>query len=278
MRSRLLQLGNAFALIAVCCYIALAAAPLFMQGRRTASAYERTVRETCPVTGIFLRSEYVLPYAKGVFPEAYEGKHISAGGELGGISSPVSGTFTVNLDGYEHISAPKKLAPLEVRALTGDRRVATASAGKIITDAVWQFAAVLETDAVQKLHVGGCYQLETDYWAGVTLTLVRIGERWEDFTAVLFEGSGDMDKILYLREVNAVLMLGEYSGLSIPDAALHEDSEGYYTNVLTLGKSQRAEIEPVYYGEDFVLVTSGELWDGSEILLADETIDLEAQK
>ena len=171
---------------------------------------------------------------------------------------------------------PAELVPQAVLALTADRRVATASVGKIVTDSVWRFAAVLETAAVQRLRVGETYEIETDYWGGVAMTLSQLGDQWQYFTAAMFEGSGNMDKILYLREESATIVIGEYSGLNIPSSALLEDSDGFYTNVLTMGEPQRAAVTPVYYGEGFALVTSGELWDGSEILLED--IDLEAHK
>lgn len=264
-RDRLLQLCAALALVAISAYIILSLLPILKSGEPPFTVYYERVRDTAPVTGFFLREELVLSGAAPISAERYELSLLSTGEDLGGIIAPKGGVFTAMLDGYEHSVLPVPLSPSQVLALSEDRRVPENAAGKLVTSSVWSFVAVLEAEVVAGLTLGGTYSLESDYWGGVSITLREIGETWQDFTAVRFEGSRDLDKTIYLRSLSARLVLGEYSGLHIPKTALYEDENGTFVSALTLGEAKRTGVQVLYNGDGFVLARSASLWDGSEI-------------
>lgn len=273
MRDRLLHAAVSLALCAIVCYIALAALPLLTPEYNTAVLKREGLSESVAVYGVFFREELVLP-ASDVFIERIEGERIAAGGDLAeGLKAPVGGIFTAHLDGFEHLSRPKSLDAQSILSLTGDRRIAVSSPGKLITGSQWSFYAVLETAEAQKLTPGTTCTLESEYWGGIELTVSELGEPWQDFTAAIFTGNSGMDTVMYLREISAELLLGEHSGLRIPLEALNSDENGYYVQVLTLGRLERAPVEVLYTGDSFILASSPMLWEGSEIILNNTNLE-----
>ena len=275
MKSVFLRAAGLLALCAVFGYIVLAALPLFRPRLETIRLERITVRDTVPVWGVFLREELVLPASDCLFRQP-EASRISAGAELApGLCSPSAGIYTAWLDGYEHLSAPALTVPA-LRALCGDRRMPLGSPGKLITSSRFDFYALAESAAAAGLTPGSRCTLECSYWGGVELQLIEIGESWQDFTPLHFSGSGDMDTVMYLRQVSGVLLLGEYTGLRLPDSALYTENDVLYTDVLTIGELQRTPVHVLYDAGDYKLVESASLWPGSEVILYHNKSSLEA--
>ena len=76
-----------------------------------------------------------------------------------------------------------------------------------------------------------------------------------------------MDTVMYLRDVSGQLLLNTVTGLRVPDSAIMRDAEGSYVSCLSLGRVQRAEIESVYDGEGFKLISSSQLYEGCEVII-----------
>jgi hypothetical protein len=154
-----------------------------------------------------------------------------------------------------------------IRTLCADRREARSASGKLVTDSAYRFYAVLQTSDARRLRTGETYALECDYWDGVPLTLIELGPDWQDFTPALFRGDRAMDTVLYLRQVSGSLLLGTYTGLRVPHRALRTDGGQTYVETLLPGGPERAEVQTLYAGAGFDLITSPLLGPGSEVIL-----------
>ena len=257
MKSPFLRAAGILSLLAVSGYVAFSALPLFLGQPETALLYTRTVEQSLPVYGVFLRSETVLPASPELLCFA-EGERLSASA-LGG-----SGVFTRHVDGYEHLSGPA-LTPEGIKTLCTDRRMAMSSPGKIITSNEFEFYAL--TDSAQSLSPGQIVQLETDFFGGIELTLAEKGQPEGEFTALRFYGSGNMDTVMYLRQVSGKLYLGSYTGLCAPERALRREKEQYFVTALTLGRQEEIPVSVLYDGEGFKLISSPLLHAGSEVII-----------
>jgi hypothetical protein len=260
-RSALLRFASSAALMAVCCYIALSAAQLIERGGQSAVLYERSVRLTAPVYGVFLRSELPLPEPEGEVAAA-EGERFSAHAEIApGLYAPASGVYSAVCDGLE-TAVPPELSVDAILEFAEDAEPPGESGGRLITSPFWSFYAVVEAEAADMLSSGSA-TLESEYFGGIELRLEETGRPERGFVPLRFSGS-DTD-CMYLRSVSGELLLGEYEGLCAPAEALREDEDGYYVEVLSLGRYERCGVELIYEGDGWVLIASPELRAGLEI-------------
>ncbi len=258
-RSALLRFARTAALMAVCCYIAVSAARLYERGGETAVLTERAVRLTAPVYGVFVRSELPLPAAEGEVAAA-EGERFSARAEIApGLYAPASGVYSAVCDGLETAAAPA-LSVDAILEFAEDAEPPAGSGGRIVTSPFWSFYAVVEEG---QLPLPDTAALESEYFAGIELRLEETGRPERGFVPLRFSGS-DTD-CMYLRAVSGELLLGEYEGLCAPAEALRCDEDGYYVEVLSLGRYERCGVELIYEGDGWALIASPELRAGLEI-------------
>lgn len=195
------------------------------------------------------------------------------------IASPMAGYFTSTLDGYENVITPDSLETLSVEAVTSlledsqPAKTADNVIGKIIGSTDWQFAALIDTEELERIEEGESVSLlfsgnETNL---VEATVEQIDRRLEeDTSAVLLSSSIMNEQVIDLRKETPVLYFGSGRGLRVSrDAVRMQDGKtGVYINSGRVVRFRQIDI--VYTAEDYVI---SELHDESEYLqLYDEII------
>ena len=245
--------------------LALALALLCGCGRSAAVLRESTVRVSAPVYGVFVRSELLWPDCGGGLDEL---QRVSAA-----VGAPASGASSHDTDGLEGAPAPG----LEIEDIIefADAAAPVPGAGRVITRSDWEFYAVAEAELVSALEPGDECTLESGYWSGMELTLLEKGSPDGGMVPMRFSGSDT--RAVYMRGVSAELLLGEYTGLAVPAAAVRDDGDGPYVEALSLGRAEKTAVELLFTSNDTALISSPRLRAGVEVLLADDIQEAQAK-
>ena len=199
-----------------------------------------------------------------------------AAGSVRRITAPQSGLYSAVVDGYESVLTPQSLAEMTPSQLNTLQPAQTDSTqvGKLVLGESWYYAAVMSADAAQELQE----QAQELKSSGRQLYL--------RFT---FEGTEYLAQLTLLRAQSAQVIFTAYSGIRIPTEALRsgyvtQDSEGNLVSQEGLGvycvvgmKARFKPVELVHRGEEFVLVTSGEISSESQRLRPGDTVIVAAE-
>ena len=170
-----------------------------------------------------------------------------AAGSVRRITAPQSGLYSAVVDGYESILTPQSLAEMTPSQLT--------------------------KGVDQDLPV----------------TIASVGPEENGRVVVTFEGTEYLAQLTLLRAQSAQVIFTAYSGIRIPTEALRsgyvtQDSEGNLVSQEGLGvycvvgmKARFKPVELVHRGEEFVLVTSGEISSESQRLRPGDTVIVAAE-
>ena len=199
------------------------------------------------------------------------------------ITAPQAGTFSSILDGWEHLTLKDTddLTPDGVRALIADEQpVAENAVGKLITNVNWRFAAIMDAESAWQLETGGTATLQFGRYYSYPLraTVLSISQEEDDECAVVFSINRAIAETLAMRQASAEVVYAEYSGLRVPTRALHVDSEtgGYYVYTVTAMTVERKDVELIFEGDGYYLVSSGNransLREGNEIIVSGKDI------
>ena len=180
------------------------------------------------------------------------------------LLSPASGWFCRATDGWEGVSAVT--APRALEAMTARGREPTAAAGRLVTGSSWRLACAVDTAEASLFPVGNSFRIELGgavLEAEVTGLFPGSGGR----SVVLFTGRTGLGALLNERFVEAVVVLAEADGLLLPALAVREEA-GESVVYRPAGRFVRRETVTVLARpEGGVLVRSGTLRPGSEVLL-----------
>lgn len=160
------------------------------------------------------------------------------------VSSPVAGYFISQTDGYEgywKTADMTGLTPQEVRTALAYQPTAPDSIGKVVGNYEWYLACVVPTNQLAEVKVGSSLEVSMPFVRNdAVLMHVEAINKAEDGTAALILQCTLMDKELSTARVEEVdIRLKQYSGIRIPDSAIHFDEQqnpGVYVqtgNVLT---------------------------------------------
>lgn len=253
---------------------------------RTATAIAETVQRMGHTEGILVRDELVIDGGDGVTViVAEDGERVAAGSTLAfsgtRITATCSGIFLSQLDGYEHLSATalEQFTPFRLALLTNSRNtIDETSPGKLIPTSLWYYAGVLpETDATL-LSVGDSITMVFSDTLSVVVSVDQISSADNGVCAIVCSSEEQILPLLQLRCVQASILLDEYDGFTVPQAAVFVDTNGQtclYTVVGGIADCVQVQILYTDSEAETVLVSpleSGKLYHGSPVLLQHDKI------
>lgn len=178
------------------------------------------------------------------------------------VKTAVAGIYSGSTDGSEEALTPDFLAdvtPARLDALsTGS---AVKSAGKIITDNTWYFAANIPAQQARELQVGQevTLRLSKGLQQDTPAYVQSISAEEDSQVAVVLSCTRYISQVTLLRHQQGEILLREYKGLRVPSAALRMDEEGSLQLFCRLGAYVYSKpVDLVYRGDGFCLVRSAQ--------------------
>jgi len=249
------------------------------EGLETVAARYETVTDSVHLRGIVVRREQLVCAAFGDSLTAENGQRLPGGSAVllhwdgSAFKSPCSAVFYADFDGFEALS-PDMLENLSVSGL--DELLATVpedtkAHGRLVCDFAWYFAAFVpeEIELAEGERCRLRFENTQEKLEAVPISLSESerGERAAVFR--LTEGDG---QYLSLRGCDAELFFDEYSGLSVPTAAIIRENDSHYVYTLSAGVVEQCKVDIIYTAEDFCLVSPESLHRGSTLILPTEDI------
>lgn len=184
------------------------------------------------------------------------------------IRTPVSGSFSVMIDGFESIT-PDQAFTLDLpglQALLDTPTHTPANAGgKIITGNTWYFVLSLPTDYTTQLQTGRSLTLRFsgDFNQDISMTLEQISRDQGDHQVLVLSTDRYLEQTTLLRQQQVDVIYQSYSGLRIPKMALRmhtsTNSQGETTEtlgvyVVSAGYAEFKPVKLVTEGPDYYVV------------------------
>ena len=186
------------------------------------------------------------------------------------VKTAVAGVYSGSTDGSEEALTPDFLTdvtPARLDALsTGS---AVKSAGKIITDNTWYFAANIPAQQARELQVGQevTLRLSKGLRQDTPAFVQSVSQEENGQVAVVLSCTRYISQVTLLRHQQGEIILLEFKGIRVPSAALRMDEEGGLNLFCQLGAYVYSKpVELVYRGDGFCLVRSAEGAAGERIL------------
>ena len=178
------------------------------------------------------------------------------------VKTAVAGIYSGSTDGSEEALTPDFLTdvtPARLDALsTGS---AVKSAGKIITDNTWYFAANIPAQQARELQVGQevTLRLSKGLQQDTPAYVQSISAEEDGQVAVVLSCTRYISQVTLLRHQQGEILLREYKGLRVPSAALRMDEDGSLQLFCRLGAYVYSKpVDLVYRGDGFCLVRSAQ--------------------
>ena len=178
------------------------------------------------------------------------------------VKTAVAGVYSGSTDGSEETLTPDFLTdvtPARLDALsTGS---AVKSAGKIITDNTWYFAANIPAQQARELQVGQevTLRLSKGLQQDTPAYVQSISAEEDGQVAVVLSCTRYISQVTLLRHQQGEILLREYKGLRVPTAALRMDEDGSLQLFCRLGAYVYSKpVDLVYRGDGFCLVRSAQ--------------------
>lgn len=178
------------------------------------------------------------------------------------VKTAVAGVYSGSTDGSEEALTPDFLTdvtPTRLDALsTGS---AVKSAGKIITDNTWYFAANIPAQQARELQVGQevTLRLSKGLQQDTPAYVQSISAEEDGQVAVVLSCTRYISQVTLLRHQQGEILLREYKGLRVPSAALRMDEDGSLQLFCRLGAYVYSKpVDLVYRGDGFCLVRSAQ--------------------
>ena len=178
------------------------------------------------------------------------------------VKTAVAGVYSGSTDGSEEALTPDFLTdvtPARLDALsTGS---AVKSAGKIITDNTWYFAANIPAQQARELQVGQevTLRLSKGLQQDTPAYVQSISAEEDGQVAVVLSCTRYISQVTLLRHQQGEILLREYKGLRVPSAALRMDEDGLLQLFCRLGAYVYSKpVDLVYRGDGFCLVRSAQ--------------------
>ena len=193
--------------------------------------------------------------------ETLEG--ISAG--MRTIYAPVSGVFSQVVDGFERVK-PGALSELTPPDLMELFRAPSAvnSAGKLVTEFKWYYAAIMDGADAVRLSPGRqiAVQFSGAYHARVNMQVESVGRREDGECVVLFSCDRVVHDVAPLRYMRADVVYDTVTGIRVPKEAIQLDDDGTTFIYLQTGvRAERADVDILtVYGDSYLVQIGGEVW------------------
>lgn len=206
------------------------------------------------------------------------------------ITSPASGCFSGEVDGFESLITPSMLSSLTITQLTDllhrDTVEHQPALGKVISDNTWYLAALIDQPSVEGLLEGKTYKISfsDDYYGLISMKLERLVSE-NNQTMAIFSTSTHLSDTTLLRQQTVDIIAQQVEGIRIPRQALRVNTEtvtdengnesqvnsyGVYTVVGTQAEWQ--DVKVVYSDDAFYLVQPVDDTASSRLRAGDEVI------
>lgn len=206
------------------------------------------------------------------------------------ITSPASGCFSGEVDGFESLITPTMLSSLTITQLTDllhrnsvDHQPAL---GKVITNDTWYLAALIDQQTVEGLLEGKTYKISftDDYYGLISMKLERLVSE-NNQTMAIFSTNTHLSDTTLLRQQTVDIIAQQVEGIRIPRRALRVNTQtvtdkdgnesqvnsyGVYTVVGTQAEWQ--EVKVVYSDDTFYLVQPVDETASSRLRAGDQVI------
>lgn len=178
------------------------------------------------------------------------------------VKTAVAGVYSGSTDGSEETLTPEFLADVTPSKLDGiSAGSAVKSAGKIITDNTWYFAANIPAQQARELQVGQevTLRLSKGLQQDTPAYVQSISAEEDGQVAVVLSCTRYISQVTLLRHQQGEILLREYKGLRVPSAALRMDEDGSLQLFCRLGAYVYSKpVDLVYRGDGFCLVRSAQ--------------------
>lgn len=159
-----------------------------------------------------------------------------------------SGLFSSYVDGYEALLTPDKLTGLGPKDLEAFSQltiqVEPNCLGKLVTDSIWYYAAIVSGDSVSSFSVGGSVDVFFNSLSETfPMTIYAVGEVQEDQVVVVLRSAQDDVKAEDLRQESGRIIFRSTEGIRIPKEALRVTADGEQGVYVVV--SQKARFRPV---------------------------------
>jgi hypothetical protein len=177
------------------------------------------------------------------------------------ITAHVSGTFSHNVDGFEHIETSMLyyMSPSMLQEQFG-MPIEAFGTGKLITEFKWYFAAIMDDEDAFSLSTGQnkIVQFYGAYNAEVEMRVEHISRREDGLCVVLFSSDRGLHEITALRTMRADIVYGVVTGLRVPKEAIHLDDDlNTFVFLQTSGQAERVDVEIIETIGDSYIVRDG---------------------
>ena len=161
------------------------------------------------------------------------------------------------VDGYENLLSYPSASLMTVDTVRTAMHTTPAVSegayvGKVVGDYEWYLACIVPTEKLSLLSVGGSLDIKLPFVSGSTIPVtVEAVSKSGDEAAVILRCGYMSEALSSARCEQVQLLLTEYTGLYVPDEALHfnENKEaGVYVRVGNLLRFRRVDI--LYYSEN----------------------------
>ena len=207
------------------------------------------------------------------------------------ITSPASGCFSGEVDGFESLITPSMLSSLTMQQLNEllHKEVADppAALGKVVTNNTWYLATLIDQPSVKGLLEGKTYKISfsDDYYGMISMNLERLVME-NDQTMAIFSTNTNLSDTTLLRQQAVDIIAQQVEGIRIPRQALRvntetvTDNEGNQSQVNSYGvytvvgtQAEWQEVKVVYSDDDsFYLVQPVDETASSRLRAGDEVI------
>lgn len=207
------------------------------------------------------------------------------------ITSPTSGCFSGEVDGFESLITPSMLSSLTMQQLNEllHKEVADppAALGKVVTNNTWYLATLIDQPSVEGLLEGKTYKISfsDDYYGMISMNLERLVME-NNQTMAIFSTNTNLSDTTLLRQQTVDIIAQQVEGIRIPRQALRvntetvTDNEGNQSQVNSYGvytvvgtQAEWQEVKVVYSDDDsFYLVQPMDETASSRLRAGDEVI------
>lgn len=192
------------------------------------------------------------------------------------ICTNISGVFSAATDGFEYVdlSDLSGLTPSSLEALfSSPQALEDDVLGKLVTDVVWYYAAVVGEDNAKKLSDGDIITVRLSELQDVSVTMevVSIGHADSGKCVVVLSCDKELADLLGVRSMSADIVFKEYSGIRVPAEALHMDEDDNpYIYVMAGLQAHQVTVEIQGMSGAYYIVSSDDtmLYEGADIIVS----------
>lgn len=179
------------------------------------------------------------------------------------VKSPQMGFFVQVVDGYE-----EKLAVADIELLTvadvksySTQRVTNLPGkfGKIVTNHLWYYAAVIPAEKMTQYKTGNVVNLDFNLFNLTDIPFVVTGfitDENDDEAVVLLRSNYILPELVAVRNPTAQIKLKSYSGIRVEQTAIRYDGLEKGVYIIENGTVRFRTINVIFEAEDYVLCGS----------------------